>query len=139
MTSAQDSAEDFPRTGPGVYVIDDDHSMRRSLKRLLKVSGHDVRTFDSAEVFLAELPKLAPGFLIVDIQLPGMSGLELLERIRTMRVVWPALAMSASIDPKVEGEALRLGARAFLRKPFDPQVLLDFLAQSGPALKSSRI
>jgi FixJ family two-component response regulator len=120
-------------------VIDDDHSMRRSLKRLLKFSAWDVRTFDSAEAFLSELPKLAAGYLVVDIQLPGMSGLELLQHLRSINLAWPTLAMSASIDPSVEGEALRLGAALFLRKPFDPQVLLDFLAQSAPALKSSRI
>ena len=112
-----------------VNVVDDDRSMRRSLARLLKVSGWQVRTFDSAEAFLEELDQHSSGFILIDIQLPGISGLELLERLQEMRVPCPAIAMSGSNDDSVETEALRLGARMFLHKPFDPLVLLEALEQ----------
>ena len=74
-TSAHADVSTAPRLAQTVYVIDDNASLRRSLGRLLTSSNWPVRTFDSAEAFLAELDKLSSGCLIVDIQLPGMSGL----------------------------------------------------------------
>ncbi len=111
-----------------VYVIDDDPSIRRSLERLLSLAELRVMVFDSAEAFLAQLDGLSPGCLVVDIQLGGMSGLDLLEAMKTKRSTWPAIAMSGSHNDDAEREALRLGARAFLHKPFDPQALLDAIA-----------
>ena len=110
---------------PWVHVIDDDDSVRRSLGRLLKLSGLNVRTFDSGEAFLLDLESLRPGFLVVDIQLTGMSGLDVLAHMKSVRASWPALAMSGSDDERAESEALRLGARAFLKKPLDSHVLLS--------------
>src|SRR5262249_10259635 len=115
---------------PSVYIIDDDTSMRRSLGRLLGLFSWPVRTFDSADSFLAELNELTTGCLILDIQLLGMSGLELMVNLINAKVPWPVIAMSGEHDEKAEAEALRLGARAFLRKPFEPQVLLDTIAQA---------
>ncbi len=128
--------------GPVVCVIDDDPSMRRSLGRLLRTSQWRVQSFASAEAFLAELNKFSSGILIVDVQLPGMTGLELLERIQEIDMSRPAIVMSGSDDESFEREALRLGATTFLRKPFVPQLLLDtleLLAQSsnGKPLRSS--
>jgi CheY-like chemotaxis protein len=111
-----------------VYVIDDDVSIRRSLERLLSLTEWRAVTFDSAEAFLAALDGLSPGCLVVDIQLGGMSGLDLLDVMKTRRPTWPAVAMSGSHNDGAEREALRLGARAFLHKPFDPQSLLDAIA-----------
>ena len=111
-----------------VYVIDDDVSIRRSLNRLLASSNWTVRTFDSGEVFLAELGKLSRGCLIVDVELMGMSGLELVRQMADTHSSWPIIVISGSHDEKTESEALRLGARAYLRKPFDSQALLDAIA-----------
>ncbi|HEY1961740.1 MAG TPA: response regulator [Rhizomicrobium sp.] len=118
-----------PADRPVVCVIDDDPSMRRSLARLLRVSEWSVHTFASAEAFLARLEKLSSSILVVDIQLSGMTGLELLQRLQELGVSWPAIAMSASDDDSVEVRALQLGARMFLHKPFDPNVLLEALAE----------
>ena len=117
-----------PPAPPAVYVIDDDASVRRSLGRLLNLTPWPVRTFDSGEAFLAELDYLSPGCLVIDIQLGGMSGLDLLAHMKTARPAWPAIAMSASDIDSTRSEALRLGARAFLRKPFDAQSLRDAIA-----------
>ena len=111
-----------------VHVIDDDDSVRRSLGRVLKLSGFNVRTFDSGEAFLLELESLKPGCLVVDIQLMGMSGLDVLAHMKGARASWQALAMSGSDDENAQSEALRLGARAFLKKPLDSQVLLSAVA-----------
>jgi two-component system response regulator FixJ len=141
MTRTRTPAGSHPE-GIVVYVIDDDRSMSRSLSRLLKISAWKVRSFSNAEDFLSELDNLCSGLLIVDVQLPGMSGLELLERLQERHLSWPAIAMSGSDDENVEPRALRLGAKTFLRKPFAPQVLLDALEQmarssNGKALRSS--
>ena len=89
-----------------------------------------MRTFDSGEAFLAELDKLSSGCLVVDIGLQGISGLELVQRLTDARLSWPIIVMSALYDKKAESEALRLGARAYLRKPFGSQALLNAIARA---------
>jgi FixJ family two-component response regulator len=111
-------------------VIDDDASIRRSLSRRLKLAMWQVRAFESAEAFLADLDSLAPGCLVLDIRLGGMSGLDLLAHMKVTRPSWPIIAMSGSNSDNVETEALRLGARAFLHKPFAPQELIDAITQA---------
>ncbi len=116
--------------GRTVYVIDDDVSVRRALGRLLASVNLASRTFDSAEAFLEdpEVDRTAGGCLIVDVQLLGMSGLELQQRLGDMRERWPIIAMSGALDTLVEQDALRSGAVTFLRKPFAAQALLDAIA-----------
>jgi two-component system response regulator FixJ len=111
-----------------VYVIDDNARMRRSLNRLLTLSNWTVRTFDSGEAFLAELSTLSRGCIVVDIELKGMSGIELVRRITDSRLAWPIIVMSGSVDNNAESDVLRLGARAYLRKPFDMQALINAIA-----------
>ena len=114
-----------------IYVIDDDSGIRRSLKRLLGLTERNVRTFENGEAFVAEVAGLAPGVLVIDIQLgAGMSGLDLLAFLKQTRPTWPAIAMSGSDDEDARNEALRLGARVFLRKPFDSQALLTAIADA---------
>jgi CheY-like chemotaxis protein len=122
----------FDGTPPvqAVYVVDDDPSMRRSLRRLLTLHSWPVRTFDSAEAFLAELDTLSSGCLVADIGLPGISGLELVQRLAEARLSWPTIVMSGLHDKKTESEAMRLGARAYLRKPFNSQALLNAVARA---------
>jgi CheY-like chemotaxis protein len=113
-----------------VYVIDDDASLRRSLKRLLTSHSWPVRTFDSAEAFLAELDSLSSGCLVVDVGLHGINGLQLVHRLRDAQLSWPIIVMSGLYDKRTESEALRLGARAYLRKPFDSRALLNAIARA---------
>jgi CheY-like chemotaxis protein len=126
---------DPPRTGIGasattIYVIDDDASVRRSLARLLALAEWQVRTFASAEAFLAEVEPPSCGCLVLDVQLAGMSGIDLQLQMAAAQWNLPIIAMSASHDARIEAEAMRLGAQAFLRKPFDPQRLLDTVARA---------
>lgn len=113
-----------------VYVIDDDLSIRRALSRRLKLEMWDVLTFDSCEAFLADLNGLKPGCLVLDIQLGGMSGLDLLAYMKNARPNWPIFSMSGSDNDSAEAEALRLGARAFFRKPFDSELLVEAITQA---------
>lgn len=114
-----------------VYVVDDDVGVRRSLARLLGSIDLRVQTFASAEAFLAEVDRTAKGCLIVDVQLVGMSGPDLQSRMAGVEWRMPVIAMSGSHDAQIEAEALRLGATAFLRKPFDAQALIDALARAS--------
>jgi CheY-like chemotaxis protein len=114
-----------------VYIIDDDTSLRRSLSRLLSAHRWPVQTFDSAEAFLGELDSLSSGCLVVDIGLPGISGLELLQRLKDARVSWPVIVMSGLSDKRAESDALRLGARAYLSKPFNSRSLLNAIARAA--------
>ena len=108
-----------------VYVIDDDRSIRRSIERLLVSNGLRVRAMESVEAFLSDATGIAAGCLIVDVQLPGMSGLDLQKLLASAGSTIPTISMSGSTDPRLRHEAMHLGARAFLRKPFDAEDLLS--------------
>jgi CheY-like chemotaxis protein len=113
-----------------VYVIDDDASVRRSLARLLTSIGVEVRVFASAEAFLTEVDSDAAGCVVLDIQLTGVSGFELQRRMAEAYKSVRVIAMSGSLDPQLEEEALRLGAKTFLRKPFEARELIEAVARA---------
>ena len=117
-------------TEPIVCVIDDDVSVRRSLSRLLVVGGCDVRVFASADEFLGDPGRSAARCLLLDVQLVGLSSQELQSRLAAEPASMPVVAMSGSPDPAVEAEAMRLGAAAFLRKPFEATSLMDAIARA---------
>ena len=108
-----------------VFVVDDDPSMRRSLESLLRSVGHDVRLFSSAQEFMqAERPD-APGCLVLDVRLPGMSGLAFQEELAKADVALPVIFVTGHGDVPMTVRAMKAGAAEFLTKPFDDQVLLD--------------
>jgi FixJ family two-component response regulator len=108
-----------------VFVVDDDPSMRRSLDSLLRSVGHEVRLFPSAQEFLqAERPD-APGCLVLDVRLPGMSGLAFQQELAKAAVALPVIFITGHGDVAMSVRAMKAGAAEFLTKPFDDQVLLD--------------
>jgi FixJ family two-component response regulator len=108
-----------------VFVVDDDESVRASLKLLIESSGYHVVTFKSAEDFLASSFGESPCCLILDIHLPGMSGFNLQEHLVESQSRIPVIFITGHDSYRMEDEAMRLGAIAYLRKPFDEQCLLD--------------
>ncbi len=108
-----------------VIAVEDDESVSASLKLLIESSGYDVVTFKSAEDFLDSRFRENPCCLVLDICLPGMSGFELQEHLVKSQTRIPVILITGHDRNRMEDEAMRLGAVAYLRKPFDEQVLLD--------------
>jgi FixJ family two-component response regulator len=110
-------------TRPLVSVIDDDESVRESLPHLLKGFGFAVRAFSSAEEFLASDQISQNKCLILDINMPGMSGPDLLEELRRLGWEIPVVFITAQRDEKVRSDVLQQGAVACLFKPFSGKAL----------------
>ena len=110
---------------PVIFVVDDDESICRSLRRLIKSVGHHVRTFTSAKDFLNQGCQNVPGCLVLDVKMPGMGGLELQERLVGSGSKMPSILMSAHEDVATRNQGLTAGAIAFLQKPFEDEVLLE--------------
>jgi FixJ family two-component response regulator len=108
-----------------VFVVDDDPSMRRSLEALLRSVGLDVRLFSSAQELIQAKRPDAPGCLVLDVRLPGMSGLAFQEELAKTGVAIPVIFISGHGDVPMTVRAMKAGAAEFLTKPFDDQVLLD--------------
>ena len=126
----------IPLAVPMVYVVDDDESMRRSLARLIGSIDVAVRTFPSAEAFLEEVEPAASGCLVLDIQLGGMSGLDLQTLMAAQGWRMPIVAMTGLHDERTEAAAMRLGAHALLCKPFHAETLFEALASTEDATTS---
>jgi len=108
-----------------VFVVDDDLSMRRSLEALLRSVGHDVQLFASAQEFMHAPRSDAPGCLVLDVRLPGMSGLTFQQELTKAGVALPIIFITGHGDVPMTVRAMKAGAAEFLTKPFDDQVLLD--------------
>ena len=116
-----------------IYIVDDDQSVRTNLARLMRSAGFSTRTFASAEEFLASADIIEPGCLLLDVTLPGLSGLQLQAELNKRGVNLPVIAVSARDDSETSGMARRLGARCFFRKPVDDQALIDAIQwATGP-------
>jgi FixJ family two-component response regulator len=108
-----------------VFVVDDDPSMRRSLDSLLRSVGLEVRLFSSAPEFLQASRADGPGCLVLDVRLPGMSGLAFQQELARAGVALPIIFITGHGDVSMSVRAMKAGAAEFLTKPFDDQVLLD--------------
>jgi FixJ family two-component response regulator len=108
-----------------VFVVDDDPSMRRSLESLLRSVGHEVRLFASAPEFMQAVRNDTPGCLLLDVRLPGMSGLAFQQELSKAGVALPIIFITGHGDVPMTVRAMKAGAVEFLTKPFDDQVLLD--------------
>jgi two-component system response regulator FixJ len=113
------------RDRPVVSVVDDDESLRRSLRNLLRSVGFGVETFASAEEFLKSSQRENTGCLVLDLRMTGMSGLDLLRHLAVADSRIPAVILTAHGDEETRRRSLQAGAVAFLDKPFRSDALLD--------------
>ena len=114
-----------------VCIVDDDESVRRALRRLVHSAGWNAETYATAEEFLDSPPQRVRACLILDVHLPGLSGLELHERLTAAGRSIPVVFITAYADSRVRDEALRAGAIALLAKPFEDQALLDAVERAA--------
>jgi len=115
-----------PNTIRLVSIVDDDHSVRRALRRLIQFAGFTAETFASAEDFLDSASLVRTACLVLDIHLNGgMSGFDLQTRLTADRVVIPIIFITAHDDVSLRARAEHSGAAAYLCKPFDDELLLD--------------
>jgi len=107
-----------------VHVIDDDEAIRDSLSFLFGTVGLEVRTYESGAVFLTALPGVDAGCIVTDVRMPGISGVDLLHRLRELGVQMPVIVITGHGDVQLAVEAMKIGARDFIEKPFDDELLL---------------
>jgi RNA polymerase sigma factor (sigma-70 family) len=110
---------------PVVFVVDDDLSVRSSLKFLISTVGLQVESFDSADTFLHRKPLDAPSCLVLDVRLPGLSGLDLQRELAARNIRIPIVFVTGHGDIPMSVRAMKAGAVEFLTKPFHDQDLLD--------------
>ncbi len=113
-----------------VALVDDEAPVRRALGRLLRLAGHEVLSFESGQGFLDSLPTRWPDCVLLDIQMPGMTGLQVRDRLKVMQPMLPVVFITGGDDPELMSQALSGGATGLLRKPFSQQELLDALASA---------
>ena len=107
-----------------VYVIDDDDAMRDLLEFLLRAAKIEVRTYDSATAFLKAMPEGGTGYIVTDVRMPGMSGVDLLRQLQSRGSTMPVIVITGHGDIQLAVEAMKVGAADFLEKPFDDEVLI---------------
>jgi RNA polymerase sigma factor (sigma-70 family) len=115
---------------PIVFVIDDDESMRRALERLLRSDGLHVETFSAASDFIGRPLPDRPACIVLDLRMPGLSGLEVQESLARAGREIPIIFVSGYADVPSSVRALKAGAFDFLQKPFSDQQLLDVIHEA---------
>lgn len=125
-----DKHDSMVSKGRFIYIVDDDPSVTRALCRLLDSAGFRAQAFASAEQLLEFGNPKETECLILDIRLPGMNGIELQKKLNASGSKFPVIFITAYDDVQAEEEAIHSGAIAFLRKPFEDQLLLDAVRTS---------
>lgn len=108
-----------------VHLIDDDEGVRQAVAFLLSSAGLAVRLHESAVGFLEVLPTLQPGCIVSDVRMPGMDGLELQRRLKSLGIKLPMIIMTGHADVSLAVEAMKAGAVDFIEKPFDDELILS--------------
>jgi FixJ family two-component response regulator len=118
---------------PLIAIVDDDESVCRAVRRLVRSSSMDAQTFTSAQEFLdllEAMPSFQPDCLILDVQMPGMNGLELKNRLAIIGNTIPVIFITAYDEVGVREKAFAAGAMAFLRKPFNDELLIKTMNEA---------
>ena len=114
---------------PVVFVVDDDPAMRDSLRWLIESTGVQVETFPDAQTFLARIRPELPGCLVLDVRMPGMSGLDLQAELHRRGIGLPTIVLTGHAEVPMAVRAVKAGAIDFIEKPFSDQLLLDRVGQ----------
>jgi two-component system, LuxR family, response regulator FixJ len=123
---------------PIVFVVDDDRAMRDSLRWLLESIGLSVRTYATAADFLSDHDPAQPGCLVLDVRMPGMSGLDLQTELAKRGSELPTIVVTGHAEVAMAVRAVKAGALDFIEKPFSDQLLLDRVRQALEIDRQSR-
>lgn len=124
MVSASPAGASFPKNAALVYVVDDDEAVRDSLGLLLETHGIASESFDSAEKFFSRYRSGSGNCLVLDMRMPGMGGVEMLEKLAREGFALPVVMISGHADSAMAARALAAGARSVVAKPFRDHELL---------------
>ena len=120
----------MPVSDATIFVVDDDAAVRRSLTRLLRSAGWNAEAFASADDFLGRAPITGPGCVLLDVNMPGMNGLESQERMSEAGILLPVVFLTGKGDIPMSVNAMKHGAVDFLVKPVEEKVLFQALEQA---------
>ncbi|HXJ86870.1 MAG TPA: response regulator transcription factor [Candidatus Binatia bacterium] len=115
----------MPESAPTVFVVDDDPSVRRSMERLIRIAGYKVQTFESARDFLGCRRPDGPACLVLDVRMPGLSGLDLQQELSRFGKQIPIIFLTGHGDIPMSVRAMKAGAAEFLTKPVKQRILLE--------------
>src|SRR5437660_1203775 len=107
-----------------VHIIDDDEGVRESIEFLFRSAQLEVRVYESASAFLSKVSEARGGCVVTDVRMPEVSGIDLLRRLKELRVTLPVIVITGHGDIQLAVEAMKIGAVDFIEKPFDDNLLL---------------
>jgi FixJ family two-component response regulator len=124
---------------PVVHIVDDDQSFRKAIGRLQSASGFSVALYESGDQFLAQLPDDRPGCILLDLDLPGLSGLELQRQLLEKAPLLPIVYLTGQGDIKASVSAMKAGAEDFLEKPASGSILLEAIERALVQFEKRRV
>jgi FixJ family two-component response regulator len=113
---------------PYVAIVDDEEPVRKALRRLLRAAGLEAEGYAGGEALLAAATERAPDCVVLDLHMPGMSGLQLVRRLQAAHGRVPIVVITAHDEPATREQCLAAGAAAYLRKPLDERLLLNAIS-----------
>jgi FixJ family two-component response regulator len=113
---------------PYVAIVDDEEPVRKALRRLLRASGLQAEGYASGQEFLDAAAKKQPDCVVLDLHMPGMSGLQALRKLQASARALPVVVITAHDEPETRAQCMAAGAAAYLRKPLDERLLLNAIS-----------
>jgi len=120
----------MPKPNFSIAIIDDEEQIRRALLRLLRSAGMNARAYASGQEFLSVWRSEPPACIVLDLQMPGLNGLELMQCLTQLGAQLPTIIITAHDEPEMRTRCLQAGASAYLCKPLDDQVLLNAIEKA---------
>ena len=113
---------------PSVAIVDDEEGIRKALRRLLRASGLDAESYANGQEFLNAAAEKQPDCVVLDLHMPGMSGLQVLRKLKSAGQLLSVVVITAHDEPETRNQCMNAGACAYLRKPLEDRLLLNAIS-----------